>query len=128
MIITGADAEPDEECERTIEVSPSEKVGELQGRLGVAESIPLKFLKQCKVIELDETVGDVFDDDDTVTVIIDDCTRDEKLKNIKNNTDGEVRLVILNLKKNEPVFLPVGEKRAVGFCFWNFSNKMEIYR
>ena len=94
----------------------------------MAESIPLKFLKQCKVIGSDETVGDVFDDDDTVTVIIDDCTRDEKLKNIKNNMDEEVRLVILNSRKNEPVFLPVGEKRAVGFCFWNFSNKMELYR
>ena len=94
----------------------------------MAESIPLKFLKQCKVIELDETVGDVFEDDDTVTVIKNDETREAKEKNIKNNTDGEVRLVILNSRKNEPVFLPVGEKRAVGFCFWNFSNKMELYR
>ena len=92
------------------------------------ESIPLKFLKQCQPVGLDETVGDVFEDDDTVTVIIDDCTRDEKLKNIKNNMDEEVRLVILNSRKNEPVFLPVGDKQAVGFCFWNFSNKMELYR
>ena len=92
------------------------------------ESIPLKFLKQCRPVGLDEIVGDVFEDDDTVTVTKDDETRDAQDKNIKNNMDEEVRLVILNSRKNEPVFLPVGEKRAVGFCFWNFSNKMELYR
>ncbi len=92
------------------------------------ESIPVKFLKHCTEIGLDETVGDVFEDDDTVTVIIEDSTREAKQKNIKNNMDEEVRLVILNSKKNEPVFLPVGDKRAVGFSFWNFSNKMELYR
>ena len=42
--------------------------------------------------------------------------------------DEEVRLVILNPRKNEPVFLPIGDKQAVGFCFWNLSNKMELYR
>ena len=92
------------------------------------ESIPLKFLKQCRPVGLDETVGDVFEDDDTVTVIIEDSTREAKQKNIKNNMEEEVRLVILNSKKDEPVFLPVGDKRAVSFCFWNFSNKMELYR
>ena len=94
----------------------------------MAESIPLKFLKHCRVIGLTETVGDVFEDDDTVTVIIDDCTREAKQKNIKNNTDEEVRLVILNSRKNEPVFLPVGEKQAAVFSFWNFYNELELYR
>ena len=92
------------------------------------ESIPLKFLKQCRPVGLDETVGDVFEDDDTVTVIIEDCTRDEKQKNIENNMDEEVRLVILNSRKNEPVFLPVGEKQAAVFSFWNFYNELELYR
>ena len=94
----------------------------------MGESTPLKFLKQCRPVGLDETVGDVFEDDDTVTVMKDDETREAKGKNIKNNMDEEVRLVILNSKKDEPVFLPVGDKRAVGFSFWNFSNKMELYR
>ena len=92
------------------------------------ESITLKFLKQCTEIGLDETVGDVFEDDDTVTVFVAESTRAAKAKNIKNKTNEEVRLVILNSRKNEPVFLPVGDKQAVGFCFWNFSNKMELYR
>ena len=94
----------------------------------MGEFIPLKFLKQCRPVGLDETVGDVFEDDDTVTVIRDDETREAKEKNIKNNMEEEVRMVILNSRKNEPVFLPLGDKRAVGFCFWNFSNKMELYR
>ena len=77
---------------------------------------------------MDETVGDVFEDDDNVTVIRDDETRKATEKNIKNNFDKEVRLVVLNLRKNEPLLLPVGDKRAVGWCFWNFSNHMELYR
>ena len=77
---------------------------------------------------MDEKVGDVFEDDDNVTVVKDDTTREAKEKNIQNKMDEEVRLVILNSRKNEPLFLPVGEKQAVGFCFWNFSNKMELYR
>ena len=77
---------------------------------------------------LDETVGDVFEDDDTVTVIKDGETRDAQDKNIKNKFDEEVRLVILNLRKDEPLLLPVGDNQAVGWCFWNFSNEMELYR
>ena len=92
------------------------------------ESISLKFLKQCRPVGLEEIVGDVFVDDDTVTVIRDDETRKATEKNIKNKFDEEVRLVVLNLRKNEPLLLPVGDKRAVGFCFWNFSNNMELYR
>ena len=94
----------------------------------MGEFIPLKFLKQCRPVGLDETVGDVFEDDDTVTVFVAESTRAAKAKNIKNKTNEEVRLVILNSRKNEPVFLPVGEKRAVGFCFWNFRDEMELYR
>ena len=125
---SGKDIDPEVEFERTINVSPSEKVRELRGRLGVDESTSVKLWKQCRPVEFDETVGDVFEDDDSLTVITDDETREAKEKNIKNNTAGEVRLVILNSRKNEPLFLPVGEKRAVSFCFWNFSNKMELYR
>ena len=114
---------------RTIKVSADEVVGELLGRLGVDKSTPLKFLNRCQQVGLDEKVGDVFEDDDNVTVLKDEeMGRGNKGKNIQNNTDEEVRMVILNSRKNEPVFLPVGEKRAVGFCFWNFSNKMELYR
>ena len=92
------------------------------------ESIPLKFLKQCTEIGLDETVGDVFEDDDTVTVFVAESTRAAKAKNIKNKMNEEVRLVILNSRKNEPVFLPVGEKQAAVFSFWNFYNELELYR
>ena len=113
---------------RTIKVSADEVVGELLGRLGVDKSTPLKFLNRCQQVGLDEKVGDVFEDDDNVTVIKDDKTREDKGKNIQNNTDEEVRLVILNSRKNEPVFLPVGEKQAAVFSFWNFSNMLELYR
>ena len=128
MLISGSDVEREEECERTIKVSASEMVGELRGRLGVDKSTSLKFLKHCRQVGLDEKVGDVFEDDDNVTVVKDDTTREAKEKNIQNKMDEEVRMVILNSRKNEPLFLPVGEKQAVGFCFWNFSNKMELYR
>ena len=75
-----------------------------------------------------KAVGEVFEDDDTLTIIKEESFRAGKAKNIKNELQDEIRLVILNNKKSEPVLLPVGRKQAISFSFWNFSNKMEIYR
>ena len=44
------DAEPDEDCEKTIELSASDKVGAILKELGFDESTPLKILKQCEEI------------------------------------------------------------------------------
>ena len=53
---------------------------------------------------------------------------DQAFEDRVNELKDEIRLVILNNKKSEPVLLPVGRKQAISFSFWNFSNKMEIYR
>ena len=47
---SSVDAEPDEDCEQTIELSASEKVGAIRRKLGFDESTPLKLLKQCEEI------------------------------------------------------------------------------
>ena len=75
-----------------------------------------------------KAVGEVFEDDDTITIIKEESFRAGKAKNIKNELEEEIRLVILNTKKREPVLLPVGRKQAISLSFWNFSNKMELYR
>lgn len=72
-------------------------------------------------------MGEVFDAEDTVSVIKEEGPRAGRSKNIKNNLDTEIRLVILSTKKSKPVFLPVGSTQAVSFSFWNFSNKIELY-
>ena len=47
--------------------------------------------------------------------------------NIKNQLNSDIRLIVLNTDNREPVFLPVGSKKAVNFDFLNISKKMEIY-
>ena len=124
------DAEQGELIDQTIEVSATDRVEALCKTLGLDNASPLKFLKQCKEIGLDAIVGDVFEAEDTITIIKTDTHRkgSGKAKNIKNLLEEEIRLVILNTKKNEPIFLPLGEQKAISFGFWNFSNKMEIYK
>ena len=72
-------------------------------------------------------MGNVFEAEDSVTIINEERSRAAKSKNIKNQLGEEIRLVILNNKRSEPVFLPVGSTRAASFSFRNFSNKMELY-
>lgn len=124
------DAEQGELIDQTIEVSATDKVDAICKTLGLDNASPLKFFKQCKEIGLDAIVGDVFEAEDTITIIKTDTHRkgSGKAKNIKNLLEEEIRLVILNTKKNEPIFLPLGEQKAISFGFWNFSNKMEIYK
>ena len=76
---------------------------------------------------LKDIVGEVFDAEDSVSVIKEEGPRAGRSKNIKNNLDTEIRLVILSTKKSKPVFLPVGSTQAVSFSSWNFSNKIELY-
>ena len=73
-------------------------------------------------------MGDVFEEDDTVTIIKDESSRAAKTKNLKNHTEEEIRLVILNPMKNEPVLLPVRGTKTIGVSSLNFSNKIELYR
>ena len=124
------DADHGEFIDQSIEVSATDKVEAICKTLGLDNASPLKFLKQCREVRLDAIVGDVFEAEDTITIIKTDTHRkgSGKAKNIKNQLEEEIRLVILNTKKNEPIFLPLGEKKAISFGFWNFSNKMEIYK
>ena len=80
-----------------------------------------------RLFPFQEIVGDVFEDEDTVTIIKDESSRAGKAKNIKNQIEEEIRLVILNTRKDEPVFVPVGRTKAISFSS-TFSNKVEIYR
>lgn len=73
-------------------------------------------------------MGDVFEAEDSVTIINEERSRSVKSKNIKNKLGEEVRLVILNIRRSEHVFLPVGRTQAASFSFSNFSNKMELYK
>ena len=72
-------------------------------------------------------MGDVFESEDSITIINEERSRAAKSKNIKNQLGEEIRLVILNSKRNEPLPLPVESTRAANFSFRNFSNKMELY-
>ena len=72
-------------------------------------------------------MGDVFEEDDTVTIML-PPSRAAKAKNIKNDTKEQIRLVILNPLKNEPVFLPLEGEKAIGTSTLNFFNKIELYR
>ena len=74
-------------------------------------------------------MSEVFEEEDSVTIIKEEGSRAGKSKNIKNHLGEEIRIVIQNIKRieREPVFLPLGRTQAASFSFWNFSNKMEIY-
>ena len=72
-------------------------------------------------------MGEVFDAEDSVSVIKEEGPRAGRSKNIKNNLETEIRLVVLSMRKKKPVLLPVRSTQAVSFCVWNFSNKIEIY-
>ena len=125
-----SDADQGDLIDQTLDVSATDKVEAICKTLGLDNASPLKILKQCREIGLDAIVGDVFEAEDSITIIKTDTHRkgSGKAKNIKNQLEEEIRLVILNTKKNEPIFLPLGEKKAISFGFWNFSNKMEIYK
>ena len=48
-------------------------------------------------------------------------------KNIENETDDEIIVVVLN-RKREPIFIPDRYVKAVRFDNFNWSNKLELYR
>ena len=85
------------------------------------------MLAKLEYLQFQEIVGDVFEDEDTVTIIKDESSRAGKAKNIKNQIGEEFRLVILNIGKDEVVFVPVDRTKAISFSS-SFSNKVEIYR
>ena len=127
MIKLDADAEPGETNDPTIEVSATDKVEVICNKLKL-DKASLKLYKQWKEVGMNEIVGDVFEADDTITIIRSKGHRKVKANNIKNLLEEEVRFVILNTLKYEPIFVPLGGTHSVNFGFWNFSNKMEIYR
>ena len=127
MIKLDADAEPGEINDPTIEVSATDKVEVICNKLKL-DKASLKLYKQWKEVGMNEIVGDVFEADDTITIIRSKGHRKVKANNIKNLLEEEVRFVILNTLKYEPIFVPLGGTHSVNFGFWNFSNKMEIYR
>ena len=126
MIKLDADAEPGEINDPTIEVYATDKVEVICNKLKL-DKASLKLYKQFKEVGMNEIVGDVFEAEDTIT-IRSEGQRKVKASNIKNDLKEEVRFVILNTRKNEPIFVPLGGTHSVNFGFWNFSNKMEIYR
>ena len=77
----------------------------------------------------EETVGEVFEEDDTVTVFKEDGEengpRIGEGKNLRNDSTEEIRLVIPSLRKKEPIFVPGGLAKTVRIG--RFSNKLEIY-
>ena len=127
MIKFDADAEPGEINDPTLEVSVTDKVEVICNKLKL-DKASLKLYKQWKEVGMNEIVGDVFEADDTITIIRSKGHRKVKANNIKNLLEEEVRFVILNTLKYEPIFVPLGGTHSVNFGFWNFSNKMEIYR
>ena len=127
MIKFDADAEPGEINDPTVEVLVTDKVEVICNKLGL-DKASLKLNKQMREVGLNEIVGDIFEAEDTITIIRSEGHRKVKGSNIKNLLKEEVRFVILNTLKNEPIFVPLGAEKAVNFGFWNFSNKMEIYR
>ena len=127
MIKLDADAEPGEINDPTLEVSVTDKVEVICNKLKL-DKASLKLYKQWKEVGMNEIVGDVFEADDTITIIRSKGHRKVKANNIKNLLEEEVRFVILNTLKYEPIFVPLGGTHSVNFGFWNFSNKMEIYR
>ena len=127
MIKLDADAEPGETNDPTIEVSATDKVEVICNKLKL-DKASLKLYKQWKEVGMNEIVGDVFEADDTITIIRSKGHRKVKANNIKNLLEEEVRFVILNTLKYEPIFVPLGGTHSVNFGFWNISNKMEIYR
>ena len=127
MIKFDADAEPGEINDPTLEVSVTDKVEVICNKLKL-DKASLKLYKQWKEVGMNEIVGDVFEADDTITIIRSKGHRKVKANNIKNLLEEEVRFVILNTLKYEPIFVPLGGTHSVNFGFCNFSNKMEIYR
>ena len=72
-------------------------------------------------------MGEVFEAQDSISIIKKEGSRTGKSKAIKNNLDNEIRLVILSEQKGKPVLVPVGSTQSFPFSFWHFSNKIEIY-
>ena len=73
---------------------------------------------------------EVFESGDTVTIFKEEegVKRSGKGLNMRNNSTEEIRVVILNLLKEEPIFIPGGLVKTVRFGLSNLSNKLEIYR
>ena len=75
----------------------------------------------------EQTIELLASEEEGVGIIKEEGSRAGRSKNIKNNLETEIRLVVLSMRKKKPVLLPVGSTQAVSFCVWNFSNKIEIY-
>ena len=114
--------------EDTLEISETEKVRKIREHLRPKDSTSLKLYKLCTEVSLDDTVGEVFDEHDTVTVFKEEEKEAGAGTNIRNNSTDEIRLVILSLRKQEPIFIPGGHVETLRFGLSNFSNKLEIYR
>ena len=97
---------------------------EIGYEVGCAFSIIIHY---SPLFSIQREVGEVFDEEDSVSIIKEEGSRAGRAKNIKNNLNTEIRLVVHSTRKSKPVFLPVGSTKAVSFCVCNFSNKIEIY-
>ena len=130
ILIFLLDVATGETSEQSVEISPTEKVGSIRELLGLEQSCSLTWFNLGRQVGAEDPVGAVFEADDTVTLVKEEAGGEERKaeRNITNESDDEIILVLLNSKKSGPVFVPGGAVKNIrlGRSLW--SDNLELYR
>ena len=128
------DAETGSASEYVKEVSTTAKVEEIQNVIG-QNAAPLFFYNRCTSVDVEDLIGEAFDSEDAVTVWVGAPREEEKRKfgkiekkNIKNNSDYEIVVVVHTINKGMPIFIKGNQLKAFKFDWLNWSQKIELYR
>ena len=101
----------------------------------------LKIFKQVREVKDTEIVGEVFKENDEITVFDEDYEIERvnsnadafrrgihRQRNIINLTNEVVVLVLMRLTGHNRLFVPGDMIKCISFGLTNFTNKLELYR
>lgn len=128
------DAETGSTSEYVKKVSTTAKVEEIHNLLGQNDA-PLFIYNRFSSVNEEDLICEAFDSEDAVIVWVGAPREEEERKfgkiekkNIKNNSDYEIVVVVHTIKKGMPIFLQGNQLKAFKFDWLNWSQKIELYR